>query len=252
MNLSLHRVGVRYGAIHALDGISLTVAAGQVLALLGPNGSGKSTLLRAVAGLIRHEGTIESAGVPRDAIGFMPQDTGSRAALTVLEAALLGRVRSLALRVSRDDVNVAAAMLDQLGIVHLAQRRLGELSGGQRQLAFLAQALAAEPRILLLDEPTSALDMRNQLEMLALIRRLTLARAMVTVAALHDLNAAARFADAVAVLREGRLAAHGTPGAVLNAATLAAVYGIEALVQIDEFGLPVIVPRRALAREGAP
>ncbi|MBL8838715.1 MAG: ABC transporter ATP-binding protein [Alphaproteobacteria bacterium] len=241
--LSLERLGVRYGGHVALCEVSLDVARGEVVALVGPNGSGKSTLMRAVAGLARHDGRIGFAGGAR--VGFMPQDFGSRAALSVLEVVLLGRLRTLALRVDRDDVDAAALLLGRLGIAELAHRLIGELSGGQRQLVFLAQVLAGVPAVLLLDEPTSALDLRNQLELLGLVRRLTREKGLATIVSLHDLNTAARFADRVAVLCAGRLHATGEPRAVFTAAMLRAVYGVEADVGADSNGVPVVTVQRA-------
>ncbi|MBL8839372.1 MAG: ABC transporter ATP-binding protein [Alphaproteobacteria bacterium] len=247
MRVSIEDVTVRYGAHVALRGVSLAAEPGQVVALVGPNGSGKSTLMRAVAGLARHEGRIGLGAAPRGArhVGFMPQDIGPRVSLTVLEVVLLGRLASLALRVTREDVDAASALLGRLGVADLAPRMIGELSGGQRQLVFLAQVLAGDPAVLLLDEPTSALDLRNQLELLGLVRRLTRKKGLATIVSLHDLNVAARFADSIAVLCAGRLHATGAPGAVFTADMLRAVYGVEADVSADAGGLPVITAQRA-------
>ena len=246
MRLFLDGLTVRYGAHRALDGVSLTARGGEVLALLGPNGSGKSSLLRAVAGLQRHEGAVRIEGAGREAIGFMPQDNGARAALTVLETVLLGRRRALGWRVPDAELVRAVEVLRVLDLSSLAARLLGELSGGQRQMVFLAQLLVAEPSVMLLDEPTSALDIRHQLALLDLLRRLTRERGLVTILALHDLNAAARFADRVALLSDGRLLAEGTPEAVLTAGTLAEAYQVEAQVHRAPDGHLSIVPSRAL------
>jgi iron complex transport system ATP-binding protein len=248
--LHLEAVGVRYGAERALERVDFTARAGEFVALVGPNGSGKSSLLRAVAGLQRHEGRVRLEGAPASAIGFMPQDNGTHAALTVLEATLLGRMRALGLTVPPAELDRAVASLDRLGIAHLAARRLTELSGGQRQLVFLAQLLASEPAVLLLDEPTSALDMRNQLLLLDMLAQLAHANGLIVVAALHDLNAAARFADRVLVLDRGRLVADGSPAATLTAALIAQTYRVRAeIAQLADDGV-AIVPVAALdARE---
>lgn len=246
MRLSLQGLTVRYGKRVALDGVQFEARGGEVVALIGPNGSGKSTLLRAIAGLQRHAGDVALEGAARQAIGFLPQDTGARAALTVLETVLLGRRRALGWRVPGAELARAAEVLRQLGIAALAGRLLGELSGGQRQLVFLAQLLAAEPRVLLLDEPTSALDIRHALSLLALVRELTRGRGLVTIIAIHDLNAAARFADRVALLCEGRLLAEGRPDGVLTEATIARAYGVHAHVHAAPDGLIAISPSRAL------
>lgn len=250
MRLSLHDVSVRYGARTALDAVRLEAHGGQVLALIGPNGSGKSSLLRAIAGLQRHGGTVVLDGASRDMIGFMPQDSGSRAALTVLETVLLGRRHALGWRVPDAELARAGDVLRRLGIDRLAGRLLGELSGGQRQMVFLAQVLAAEPAVLLLDEPTSALDIRHALALLALLRDLTRARGLVTVVAIHDLNAAARFADRMALLCDGRLLTEGTPREVLTEATIARAYRVAAHVHAAPDGHIAISPSHALDAAG--
>ncbi len=245
-------VGVRYGAVPALAAISLIALASEVLVLVGPNGSGKSSLVRSVAGIQRHDGQVGFADPqgprPRSSvrIGYVPQDIGSRTALTVTETVLLGRIGQLGLRVSDADLDAVKAVLASLDVLHLAARHLGELSGGQRQLVFLAQALAAEPDVLLLDEPTSALDVRHQLEVLEIVRSITAERGLATVVVLHDLNAAARFADRIAVLDGGRLYGTGAPAATLTAAMLGDVFGIEAHVAVHGDGRPSVTPLRAI------
>lgn len=246
MNLVLDAVSVRYGGVTAVDGVSLLAEGGEVLALLGPNGSGKSSLLRAIAGLQPHAGRVRREGAGE--VGFLPQDNGARAALTVLETVLLGRLRALGMRVPQAEVARAMAALARLGIDRLAGRMLAELSGGQRQMVFLAQLLAAEPAALLLDEPTSALDLRNQFELLALLRDLARRQGLLVVVAIHDLNAAARFADRIAVLQAGRLVAAGTPGTVLTPALLADVYGLRAEVVTASDGHRYVMPIAAMPR----
>ncbi|MGE4045519.1 MAG: ABC transporter ATP-binding protein, partial [Acetobacteraceae bacterium] len=243
--LNVRNLGVRYGRRAALQDVCLRCAPGEITAVLGANGSGKSTLLRAAAGLVRHTGTITGAdGRPplRACIGYMPQDTNAQAALSVFEVVLLGRLRSLTLRVAKADLTAAEQALTELRIADLAWRRIGELSGGQRQLAFLAQVLAGDPRILLLDEPTSALDIAHQLEVLALLRDATRRRGLTTVAVMHDLNAAARHADHVVLLAAGRLAGAGAPGTVLTQGALRAAFGAEVAVVDGPDGRPVVVP----------
>ncbi|MBU8545502.1 ABC transporter ATP-binding protein [Roseomonas sp. ROY-5-3] len=237
---------MRYGAHRAVREVSFSARGGEVLALLGPNGSGKSSLLRAAAGLLRHEGRVAWDGLAGKGIGFLPQDNGARTALTVLETVLLGRLRALGMRVAEAEVTRAIAALDRLGIAGLAPRLLGELSGGQRQMVFLAQLLCAEPAALLLDEPTSALDLRNQFELLGLLRRLAREHGLLVIVAIHDLNAAAAFADRLAVLREGRLVATGAPDFVLTPRLMAEVYGLEAEVCVSPTGRRVMLPVAAL------
>ena len=246
MSIQIQGLGLRYGSRAVLHGISLTATAGRVLGIVGPNGSGKSTLVKAMAGLLTGEGTIlfnGSATRPRY-IAYMPQDLQAPMAMTVLEVVLLGRLGQLRLKVSAQDLDAVQQVLQTLGLVDLAGRYVSELSGGQRQMVFLAQALVSQPRVLLLDEPTSALDIRHQLEVLEVVRNLTLAQALCTVMVVHDLNAAARFADEVAFLHEGRLLAWGAPAEVLTVDNLARGFGVEAETLRCQDGLEVVIPRR--------
>lgn len=246
IRLLIEDVTVRYGARTALHGVSCTVCGGEVLALLGPNGSGKSSLLRAAAGLQRHGGRVTLDAPAGARVGFLPQDNGARAALTVLETVLLGRRRALGMRVPAVEVERAGAALARLGIADLASRLLPELSGGQRQLVFLAQILVDERAVLLLDEPTSALDLRNQFALLALLRDLAERAGLAVLVALHDLNAAMRFADRVLVLQDGHCRAAGPPQEILTVDLLAEVYGVRAEVARTDTGGIAIIPQAAL------
>lgn len=240
MSLKARDLTVRYGTYVAVRGLTLAAHAGEVLAVIGANGSGKSSLLRAIAGLLPHAGSVERDPTAR--VGYMPQETAARAALTVFEVVLLGRLRSLAMKVGPRDLEAAAQALAEVGIADLASRRITTLSGGQRQLAFLAQVLAADPTILLLDEPSSALDIAHQFQVLTLLRDATIRRGLTTIAVLHDLNAAARFADRLALLHQGSLLAEGTSTDVLRSDTLRKAYGISAAILTGPDGCPVVVP----------
>ncbi len=251
MSLIVRDLGVRYGQRQALAGVSFEARPGEVTAIIGPNGSGKSSLIRAIAGLVGHQGVVRCGSDGAARIGYMPQDVGSSAALTVLEVVLLGRLRALHLRLTDADLDAAGAALATLGIEHLASRDLVELSGGQRQLVFLAQVLASEPQILLLDEPISALDIRNQVEVLDTVRRLTRERGLITLVVLHELSAAARAADRIIVLKEGRVAGDGQPDSVLAPQLISDVFGIDAIVvEIEGAGLAVL-PRRPSFPQGS-
>jgi iron complex transport system ATP-binding protein len=160
---------------------------------------------------------------------------------------LLGRLRSLTLRVNAADLQAARSAMEELGILELGSRRIGELSGGQRQLVFMAQVLAGNPPVLLLDEPTSTLDIAHQLHVLDLLREATERRGLTTIVVLHDLNAAARFANRIALMRMGRLLSAGTPTEVLCCEMLQQAFSVEVSVHADPDGHPVVVPLRALA-----
>lgn len=250
MRVEAKDLSVNYGKTPALLAINLIAGPGEVLGVIGPNGSGKSSLVKAIAGLVKVEGEVLFDGARHRpaCIGYMAQDIAGRAALTVMEAVLLGRLGRLGLRIRPDDILSAGRILAELDLTHLAARYLGELSGGQRQIVYLAQALASEPRILLLDEPISALDLRHQLEVLWLVRNLTRERGLTTICVLHDLNAAARFADRLALMREGRLVAIGNAAEVLTVSAIRQTFEVEADVRSGLDEAPVITALRSARR----
>lgn len=230
MKIDVEKLVVRYGSHTAVDGVNLSATPGEILGVLGPNGSGKSSLVKAIAGILPHSGKvrIDGAVAPSPSvIGYMPQDHQTRAALTVLETVLLGRLGRLGLRVSKADLAAAEEVLRDIGILSLAMRDLGTLSGGQRQLVFLAQALAGSPRVLLLDEPFSALDIRHQLEVAELLARLTRERKLTTIVVLHDIPMAGRLTDRLALLEGGRLMALGNRADVLASSAMRSVFQVE-------------------------
>lgn len=250
--LNVNGLSVRYGGAEVIGGIDFALAPGTVTALIGPNGTGKSSLLKAVAGLIPSGGTMAMPGCPKPSrseiaasVAYMPQDTGPASSLTVLEVVLLGRLRSLGLRVPASLRDEAEAALALFALASLQTRTLDALSGGQRQLVYLAQALFRDPPILLLDEPTASLDLNHQLSVLEAICRHTRARGKITVIALHDLTLAARFADRILCLSGGRLTGSGQPEAVLTPHRLRDMYRVEAEIGRSADGLLTVTPLRS-------
>ena len=222
MKLQVQDLCVRYGERSAVQGVSLQCTPGRVTGIIGPNGSGKSSLVKAIAGMVPCSGTLHFDDAPARpaAIGYMPQDLQAPMALTVLEVVLLGWLGQLRLRVQPADLDAVRTVLQSLDINALAGRYLSELCGGQGQMVFLAQALVAQPR-LLLDEPISALDVHHQLTVLERVRQLTRGQGLTTLLVLHDLQAAARYCDDLLLLRQGTVAARGTPVLVYHAALAA-------------------------------
>lgn len=253
--VEVRRLSAAYDGAPVLSDVSLTLAAGEVTALVGPNGAGKSTLLRAISGLQKAQGSVAIEGRTVDPstrlgeVAYMPQDTSAASSLTVLEVVLLGRLRALGLRLPPELIVEAEAMLDRFGVAALAGRTLDAISGGQRQLVYLAQALFRRPKVLLLDEPTAALDLRRQLIVLQVVREAARQDGIVVAIAMHDLSLAARFADWFVVLSKGGVDATGPGGDVLTKDRLARVYGIKAEVISGADGVPWIAALQAIGTD---
>jgi iron complex transport system ATP-binding protein len=241
--LQVRGLSVGYKGRAVLHGIDLPdIEPGQIVALVGPNGAGKSTLLRSLAGLLKANGevrlgTLELLSCHRReraaVLGFMPQSVPGGIELSVLET-LLGALRGADTTVfsgnPQSQQAKAFAVLEQLGILALALKPLDSLSGGQKQMVSLAQAVIREPRLLLLDEPTSALDLRHQNDVMETVRQLA-DQGRIVVVVLHDLGLAARWADRIMVLQQGRLHTAGTPEQTLTPAMLEQVYRVRARVE---------------------
>ncbi|MDR5651065.1 ABC transporter ATP-binding protein [Ruixingdingia sedimenti] len=244
MDLRAEGLSVRRNGAAVIAALDLPpIPAGELTVLAGPNAAGKSTLLLALAQMIPATGrvTLEGADLARMGradrarlIGMMPQQIGGAGGLSVLDSLLAalhagGGLAGRALP-GPEASRHALETLARFGIAGLAPRPLSALSGGQRQLVGLAQAIVRDPRLLLLDEPTSALDLARQFQLLNEVRALA-REGRIVIAVLHDLTLAAHWADRILLLSDGRLAAAGTPDDVLTPETLARVYGIDARVE---------------------
>ncbi len=259
--LTIDHLSAGYGSRPVLHDLTLPpIEAGHVTALVGPNGAGKSTLLRVLAGLLPARGSVRLGG--RELVGasladhaarvsFMPQLQPQRVTLTVLESVIAALkatpVAGQALSTAEAETR-AMAMLRRVGITTLALEPIGHLSGGQRQLVSLAQAIVRDPAVLLLDEPTSALDLGHQTAVMQLVTALA-TEGRIVVAVVHDLALAARWAAHVMVMHQGRLAAAGPAAAAITPALLAEVYGVRARVEPCSRGtLQVIVDEPLVPR----
>ena len=246
-------IRVTLAAGRVLDGVDFHVAAGEMVGLIGPNGAGKTTLLRAMAGLIapesgdiRLDGRAVAATDRRElarTLGYLPQEGDSHWAVTVETLVMMGRLPHIGpwRAPGQDDRAAVARALEACDVAGLADRTVTRLSGGERARVMLARALAVEPRVLLADEPVTGLDPAHQLDVMQRLRGLA-DRGAGVVVVMHDLTLAARFCHRLALLHDRRIAAEGSPAAVLSPENLARCYNVRAhygSVDGDAFVVPV-------------
>jgi iron complex transport system ATP-binding protein len=244
-----------YGDTAVVHGLDVQVVDGGITAIIGPNGCGKSTLLRAMGRLLRPRGgrvLLDGKQIHRmptrevaTVLGLLPQSPTAPEGLTVADLVRRGRHphQRWFQQWSRDDEAAVVDALRWTGVLDLADRDVDTLSGGQRQRAWIAMALAQGTDVMLLDEPTTHLDLAHAVEVLDLVDRLHDDEGRTVVVVLHDLNLAARYADQLVVMRDGRVLAQGTPSEVLTAQTLAEAFALEARVIPDPVsGQPLVLP----------
>lgn len=247
---------VSYGLRKIIAGLDVDINAGQVTAIIGANGCGKSTLLRAMANLIPHEAgrvLVDGADVTKlrrrelaRRMSMLPQTPTAPDGIRVADLVSRGRHphQTWLQQWSDDDMAAVDEVLQLTGISDLADRNLENLSGGQRQRAWIAMVLAQQTPLILLDEPTTYLDLSHSIEVLTLVRSLSIDLGRTVVMVLHDLNLAARYADELILLKDGTIVAQGTPDQTLTTAALAEVFDLDAVVIADPVtGGPLVVPQ---------
>ena len=252
VRLEASGLGMGYGNSAVIEGLDLVLPKGKVTAIVGPNGCGKSTLLAGLARLHKpSSGAVLLNGkaiteLPTrqvaQQLALLPQEASAPDGLTVAELIRFGRQphQKLLQQWSSHDQAVVEAALHAANLADLADRPLQSMSGGQRQRAWIAMAIAQDTPLLLLDEPTSALDLGHQIEVFDLIRQLAAAGKTI-VMVVHDLTSACRYADHLVAMHAGRIIAEGPPGTVVTPDLVQALYGIQCTLLRDPlYGTPII------------
>ena len=252
--LRFERVSVRLGEPLVLDEVSFAISRGEVVGLLGRNGAGKTTVVRAAnrsvaleTGQIfigEHPLTDQSQQSLARQIASVPQEMHVPFPFTAGEIVLMGRspYQGLFGFDSVSDLEEATAAMSKLGVAHLAERRIDQLSGGERQLVLIARALTQSPDWLLLDEPTAFLDLQHRIHVLEVVRDFARQGGGALVVS-HDLMLAARVCDRLLILSEGRVVAEGAPSEVMTEALLERAFGLSVRVVAGPDGLPLVIPR---------
>ena len=249
MILSVDDLSFTYKSRETLKNINFSIQRGELTVILGPNGVGKTTLLKCLNGILSPQKgeilvkgeNLRSMNIKEIArqISYVAQQSES-ARITVFDAVLMGRRPHINYRVSKDDLMKVDAVIRHLNLSHLSLKYLNEMSGGELQKVCIARALVQQTDLLLLDEPTASLDLKNQTQILGLIRHIIKDHNMAAVMTMHDLNAAMRYADNYIFLKDTTIYSAGdirdiTPEMVED------VYGVEVdIIQHKDF--PIIIP----------
>lgn len=253
--LAARELTLAYDDRTVVHDLELAVPDGRVTVIVGPNACGKSTTLRALGRLLKPKSgsvLLDGEELARIAtrkiaqsIGLLPQSPSAPEAITVADLVSRGRQphQHWWQQWSREDERAVTEAMARTDVTDLAERSVDELSGGQRQRVWIAMALAQETDLLLLDEPTTFLDIAHQVEVLDLVRRLNHEQGRTVVIVLHDLNQAARYADHLVAMKEGRVVAEGPPSEIVTADLVREVFGLESVVVPDPVtGSPLVVP----------
>ena len=219
-----------------LDHVSLKVQQGQILSVVGPNGTGKTTLLNCIVGGISpsfgevwmdDRNLFQMSYRERAKIlGYVPQLIKSDLNIKVMDYLLLGRTPFMRFRYSESDLALAEKVMEEVGITEHAMRDIWHISGGERQKVSIARALVQQPQVLLLDEPTSALDIRNQIDIMKLLRNICSTRNISILMTIHDLNLSLMFSDEAAMMKGNKIAYQGPAREIINADTIKEIYHV--------------------------
>lgn len=249
MSICVQEVSFAYWKKQVLKDVSFEIKKGECVAILGTNGVGKSTLLKCLNNVIKAQsGQITIAGKPVNKmsgntmakiIGYVPQSE-SFADSTVFDAVLLGRKPYIKWNVSKKDLEITEAVIKSLSLEDFALRKVNQLSGGEMQKVAIARALAQQPQVLLFDEPTSNLDLKNQLEVIQIIKDISQEQNISAIVTMHDLNLALRFADKFLMMKDGQIHAMGG-SEIVTPDNIYQTYGVQ--VSIEHFdGYDLVIP----------
>ncbi|HEY9061701.1 MAG TPA: ABC transporter ATP-binding protein [Pseudobacteroides sp.] len=253
--ITIEKLNWVYGHNKVLDDISLTIYEGGVYGIIGPNGSGKTTLLKNMARcLMPEKGSIHlnekdltqfSNNTLAKEIAYVPQSTDMEFEFSVMDMVLMGRSPYIKRfqSESTSDINIAENAMKVTNTWHLRDKNINMISGGERQRVIIARALAQKTNIMLLDEPVSQLDIHHQIEILDILKRLSMDKKVSVILSLHDLNMAAQFCDKLILMDKGKIFKEGLPHDIIKEDIVYSVYGVKAIVMKNPVtGTPHLIP----------
>lgn len=260
--VKIEELSFSYNSSLILNEINIDVPKGCFFGILGPNGSGKSTLLKNITRFLNAEtGSVlllnkdlqkmKACEIAR-LIGTVPQRPSLEMALTVKEMVLMGRLPHLKNRwhgYREEDNRIVLHILRELGILSFSDRNIRTLSGGELQKVLLARALSQIPEILLLDEATSNLDLNHAIEIMDMVKQMTLNKNTTVISVMHDLNLAARFCDYMVLIKSGIVKYAGTPNEIFKKEIIQSIYGLDVYIGRDDEGCPFVLPRSKICIE---
>jgi iron complex transport system ATP-binding protein len=263
--LKIERLCSGYNSTEILHNIDLNISKGEIVGILGPNGSGKTTFLKTITRVIKHySGRIAFNG--KDLKLFQPGELAKKIAvvsqnneaehMTVEEFVLLGRIPhygSLQFFETKKDYETAERYMDISDVIKYRNQPLNKISGGERQLAHIAKALAQEPQLLLLDEPTAYLDIMHQVKIMDILRNLNRNMHITVLMVLHDLNLASEYCDRIVLIKDGRVYRNGAPDEVITYQNVESVYNTVVVVEknpVSKKPNVLIVPEEKRCRRG--
>ena len=252
--LNTNDLSFSWGDNEVLKSISFGIRPNEILAILGVNGAGKSTLLKCLNGILKLDsGKIEIAEKDTAELNlieisklmsYVPQSVRTSFSVDVFDVVLLGRRPHISWRISEEDRQIVSETIRLFGLEDFAFRKFDKLSGGERQRVVIAKAIAQAPQIFLFDEPTSDLDLKNQIEVMQIMKEITSKDdCKSAIIAIHDINIAARFADRIMLLNNGKIFALGTPSEVLTKSNIAEVFRVtcDVIPSKDNHSMRIIV-----------
>ena len=255
MKINIKNISFSYNSSLVLNDISMTVEKGEFVCILGPNGSGKSTLMKCINNILKvkkgciyidetETGKLSQTEIAKK-IGYVPQASNGKLSSSVFEMVILGRRPYINWKLREKDKEIAMEAIRLMGIEKLAFRDFNRLSGGEQQKVIITRALAQEPSVLLIDEPTNNLDLKHQLEVLSLISGIKKEKKIAVLMAIHDLNHAARHADKVIMMKNGKIYFAGKPNDVLNSENIREIFEVDVLIN-EISGITQIVTMNAI------